>query len=188
MDFWPDKLTWSILIAFAVTISGIAYGLYRFVSYILYRLCPFKIKCQKVLRYKKLEVSSSTVIQIGTSDIILRLMPRRPQLFENIHVRLVDKQKWKGVSFPTRETASVTALKAEGLIGSHKLSTKEDHTNGIEGIYEPSFHRAPEEALILTVTISSNIVWSGFLVFRAKDRFDHQHCEYLPINIDPIEQ
>jgi len=181
-------ITLGEVIGFAIAIPAIIIGIWKTTNYFRYRNHPFNMWYQKELKYSgKLPVTDNKVISLGETKFILRIQPKRPTVFNDIHVKLLDKKNWKS-TFPDRDEISVNDLNAEGMISSHQLvGHTEDNTNGLHAVYSPIYHRAPQEALVLTVKVIANKKWSGYIVFRAKREDGHQGYVYLPLQIEPTK-
>jgi len=183
-DIFDPTITLGEAIGLALGIPALSFGIWKGISYLVYRWHPFKMCYQQSVRYENTLVTfDSMTIPIGKSNLVLRIRVKRPQQFDEVHIRLVNENKWFKVLYPKRHEVYVLKLKAEGLLGSSKMMTKKDSTNGMHGKYEPNFHRAPEESLILTATILATKEWGGYLVFRAKHAYGQSRCVYLPLYI-----
>jgi hypothetical protein len=189
MNFWPEELTWSALITFVVFVVATSYGLLRFVWYLYYRWYPFTIKYQEKVHYDILRTSDIKTITTGTTEIILRIKPKRPTQFQEIHLRMVNKRQWKGDSGPKRDNIGIVSIQGEGLLGDIRIWTKPDHTNGLHGFFITSdkspyaYCIAPEEALILTVGINSVKKWDGYLAIKAGRADGHIGYSYKELHI-----
>jgi hypothetical protein len=152
-----------------------------------YRKCPFDMSYQSTHRFKSSRNTEySKVLPIGESHFTLRIQPRRTTIFEDIHVRLVNRLDWQSKTiedkFPQRETIGVINMMAEGLI-DNDLVVQEDHISGFDGKYRKPYERIPEDSLYLKVWINTNKVWDGYLMFQSKCADDHRGYAYLPLNV-----
>jgi hypothetical protein len=190
MAFFDSNVTWADIIVYVIAFVSAGYGLFRLGGDIYYKKYPFVMKYQEKLHYEdKPKLSEKLVIGIGVTSLLLRIKPKRFTDFGEMHVRLVEKKAWMYVKCPPREKVSVVGLKAEGLLGNISTWTKDDHTNGMQGSFTiegspTSYKIAPEEALLLTVTIKSDISWSGYLAVKLQRVDGHIGYSYLPLQVE----
>jgi hypothetical protein len=191
---FDPTITLGDVIVLCVTVPTLIVGVWKSFDFILYRKYPFDMRFQESLHYEyKPILSKRAYIKTGIQTLLLRIKPKRLADFEEIHIRLVDEKGWFHVPFPVREKLSVNHLQIEGLLGNISTWDKEDHTNGMHGSFvnsdgtRTSYKIAPEEALILTIAIKSDITWSGYLAVKLLREDGHIGYSYLKLEIKEME-
>jgi len=185
-EFFDANIRWFELATYILVFLSSTYAIWKFGSYKYYCRHPLIIKYQEKIKYETLNTFDFQTIKIGTSRINLRIVPRRTQTFQEIHLRLVNEKKWDKALYPTRNSIAITSMQSHGLPKSIKMSLLKDNTNGLHGFYEPNYERASRQALILTLIIKANKAWSGYLVFRTKHVFNQLQCTHLPLKVEEL--
>jgi len=185
---YDPVITLGEIIALGIAVPAIFIGIYKIIVYFLYRHRPFTMQYQKEHRFDRDRIiERRKTIPVGETQLLLRIQPKRPTVFEEVHLRLVDNKN-PDSNFPSRNILGITKLEGIGLLGNRLMSVQEDHTNGLQGRYETSYHRAPEDSLFLVLTINASEGWSGYVMFKST-RFDGRRgFAYLPLQIEDTKK
>ena len=181
---FEPTITLGEIIGLTIGVPAFIFGVWKVINYLLYIWHPFKLWYQEELQWKSKQrpLMKTKKIPMGTSEFLLRIQPKRPTLFNKVHLRFVDKKNVNARS-PNKNDIQVADIwaHAEGLIGD-VTNKMDDFTNGMQGNLS-DYHCAPEESLFLKVKVVANKKWSGYIMFHSHRSDEHRGYAYLPVEV-----